>query len=619
MYYWKKLIKKKLLKNNEMFIFINKYSKIDDSFFDENFINDITENINLNDLDKNKNLLEEYQKCNFLQKIDENKIEIFINGILNKIFTFTDYYYYLKYIFNIENINYGNENEKKYNEIINLSISKFNKLLNTVNEFKVIKIIGKIIKKIIIMSIINDSSNIIIQNINNSHIFKRDELINIYLDEFINKNDDININEEYEEKKEKIINQIIKNYINSFSLEDKIDFLIKVKNKNIRENLISYFPKLNYNDFFMEEENDLIYYLSIFIKKDIFNKKEIIKSTYFENLLKICIELKNNLINKKINFFEIRQLEELIKKNKLENRVECIELGNKNNSKKLISNIKHITEYYIKYYSILNIIIRYDNKYFPRVKKQEIKKYNQHLIDFKEAKVNMNEIEINENIFNEVKSFEKYENSKIFGIIYNNIENKSIKKEKLEKILNKNQKKNSKIYLKNKNLISIKMNDILKIYNLIDKKSLEIPYYLFDVSENYKFNKTINDFQRFEHLFDDEPLEIIFIKNIIDKLEESKLNNEILYLKEYFNKNNIDEQKIIEQLLFIKNKNKLYDSIICLMEMIKIFNIPCKSNHKVFQLDCYLSRIKYLEKFQDTSSLINDLLSIDDQILEKNF
>ena len=469
------------------------------------------------------------------------------------------------------------------------------------------------------MSIINDSSNIIIQNINNSHIFKRDELINIYLDEFINKNDDININEEYEEKKEKIINQIIKNYINSFSLEDKIDFLIKVKNKNIRENLISYFPKLNYNDFFMEEENDLIYYLSIFIKKDIFNKKEIIKSTYFENLLKICIELKNNLINKKINFFEIRQLEELIKKNKLENRVECIELGNKNNSKKLISNIKHITEYYIKYYSILNIIIRYDNKYFPRVKKQEIKKYNQHLIDFKEAKVNMNEIEINENIFNEVKSFEKYENSKIFGIIYNNIENKSIKKEKLEKILNKNQKKNSKIYLKNKNLISIKMNDILKIYNLIDKKSLEIPYYLFDVSENYKFNKTINDFQRFEHLFDDEPLEIIFIKNIIDKLEESKLNNEILYLKEYFNKNNIDEQKIIEQLLFIKNKNKLYDSIICLMEMIKIFNIPCKSNHKVFQLDCYLSRIKYLEKFQDTSSLINDLLSIDDQILEKNF
>ena len=55
------------------------------------------------------------------------------------------------------------------------------------------------------------------------------------------------------------------------------------------------------------------------------------------------------------------------------------------------------------------------------------------------------------------------------------------------------------------------------------------------------------------------------------------------------------------------------------MEMIKIFNIPCKSNHKVFQLDCYLSRIKYLEKFQDTSSLINDLLSIDDQILEKKF
>ena len=76
----------------------------------------------------------------------------------------------------------------------------------------------------------------------------------------------------------------------------------------------------------------------------------------------------------------------------------------------------------------------------------------------------MNEIEINENIFNEVKSFEKYENSKIFGIIYNNIENKSIKKEKLEKILNKNQKKNSKIYLKNKNLISIKMIDILKKY-----------------------------------------------------------------------------------------------------------------------------------------------------------
>ena len=88
----KNLIKKKLLKNNEMFIFINKYSKIDDSFFDENFINDITENINLNDLNKNKNLLKEYQKCNFLQKIDENKIEIFINRILNKIFTFIDYY-----------------------------------------------------------------------------------------------------------------------------------------------------------------------------------------------------------------------------------------------------------------------------------------------------------------------------------------------------------------------------------------------------------------------------------------------------------------------------------------------------------------------------------------------
>ena len=82
----KKMIQKKTLKGFEMYNFINKYNKYGDFLSDNNLIINIAENINLREL-KNigGNILEEFNKCQFFNRIKEILIKDYINGILSQI------------------------------------------------------------------------------------------------------------------------------------------------------------------------------------------------------------------------------------------------------------------------------------------------------------------------------------------------------------------------------------------------------------------------------------------------------------------------------------------------------------------------------------------------------
>ena len=55
-------------------------------------------------------------------------------------------------------------------------------------------------------------------------------------------------------------------------------------------------------------------------------------------------------------------------------------------------------------------------------------------ISFKEAKINICNIEINETIGEDIEIFEKYEKSRFFGIFYNNVECKNKNGEKVNRI-----------------------------------------------------------------------------------------------------------------------------------------------------------------------------------------
>jgi hypothetical protein len=77
----KKLIQNKKLKGFKMYEFINKYNCYGDFLSDKQLLLNIAENTNLEELDNNEDTLKEYEKCKFIQRIKENLITIYINGL----------------------------------------------------------------------------------------------------------------------------------------------------------------------------------------------------------------------------------------------------------------------------------------------------------------------------------------------------------------------------------------------------------------------------------------------------------------------------------------------------------------------------------------------------------
>ena len=572
----KKLIEERKMKSLGMFKFINKYNSIGDFFSDENLLNFIGGNIVLEDLDKNENTLNEFNQCKFFTKINSKLFHNYINGTLLQVDDFKKFYLYFKFIYSLKEKEA--ENEEKNIISVNLILSHFVELLTKISKIEINDEFKDIIFKIIVLSLMyipedkNNNYSIIIYNLGICRSFSRDDLFNLFIEIIINTNMEKYVSNEL---KDKVSEYIIKQYYFDLNIDKKIEFLTKIKSVELKEKLIfAQFPKLEISHFWNVEDNISFNYLKNFIENKIITNKEFLKSTYFQDLISKCNNIKDLLEKKEINFFEVNQLKELIQKEKLSKRIYYICLGDEKSSNELEKKIIIYTEQYIKYNSQLDILITYYNKYYPNYKKEEIKNYSQQQLYFKEAKVNISKIELNEKIDDEIKEFERYDKSRFFTLFYNEI--KSINK--------------------NKEIV-------------ID-------------DEKNNFKKAIEIFNKCEKLFKEEDFQLDFIDIPLSKFEDNdsgdNLLKEIIYLKEIFGHKEKYEKKIAENLVFYKNRKKISIAL-------KSFNNLCQKL-SVEKIDTYkeateklANNIYKINNYFDVIKYNEELQKFDKQFLEKNF
>ena len=580
----KKLIEKKKLKSLDMYKFINKYNSIGDFFSDENLLKYIGANIILDELKSNEDALKEFNQCKFFLKIHTKLINNYINGTLSQVNNFEKFYLYFKYIYLLKEKE--EENDEKNLVSVNLILSHFVELLTKISNIKMNDEFKDIVYKIIVLSLMyitdNKSNNYYIKIISDLGIcrsFTRDDLFNLFIETIINTNIESYVSNEI---KDKVCEYIIKTFYFDLNIEKKIDFLLKINSIELKEKLIfEKFPKLEFSDFLLVEENISFSYLKQFIQKGLITNEEFLKSKYFKDLICKCNTIKDSLEKKEINFSQVNQLKELIQKKKLSNRINYICLGDKKNTEKLEQEINIYTEKYILYNSQLDILITYYNKYYPNSKKEEIEKYTQQQSNFKEAKINICNIELNESIGDEIKIFEKYEKSRFFTLFYNNI-----KFEKENNEQNENQE------------------DL--------KKKEEVD----------KFNKAIEIFNECEKLFDEKDFELSFLETPLKKLEDNdsgdNLLKEINYLKENFGKKDANEKQITENLLLYKNKKNISIALKSLNNLCIKLSVENMGafEEKIEQLANNVSEIK---KWMEIPSLIKEIKKLDDCFFEKNF
>ena len=264
----------------------------------------------------------------------------------------------------------------------------------------------------------------------------------------------------------------------------------------------------------------------------------------------------------------------VIQKQKLPQRIYYICFGDEAMSKKLEEEINIYVEKYILYNIQLDILITFFNKYYPKSKKEEIDKYTQDQASFKEAKINICNITINENIGKDIEIFEKYEKSQFFGIFYNNIE------------------------CKNKNLNP-------------------------EEEEKYKFEETEKIFNDCKKLFEGQDFELDFLEIPLNKLEDNdsgdNLLKEITYLKNYFEIKEADEKQIKDNLIVYKNRKRISIALKSLLNLCIRLSVENMDKFKA-EIESLSEFIDNLKNYKEIQDFLKRLKKIDeDDFFEKNF
>ena len=333
----KKLIEMKELKGLEMYKFINKYNIVGDLLSDDNLLFFIGRNVILEELNSDENTLKEFNQTKFLAKINSKLIQYYINGTLSQVTNFEKFYLYFKYIYVLKEKEV--ENEEKNIICVNLILSHFVELLTKNSKIIINEEFKDIVKKVIILSLMyipeskNNNFMKIIIDLGLCSSFSRDDLFNLFIESIINTGMEKYISNEI---KDKVCEFIIEKYYFGLNIEEKIDFLLKIKSIELKEKLIFVkFPNLESKDFYSIEDSISFSYLKYFIEKKLISNEEYLKSNYFKNLVSKCKAIKDSLEKKEINFSEVNQLKELIQKQKLSNRIFCVCQGEESMSNEL--------------------------------------------------------------------------------------------------------------------------------------------------------------------------------------------------------------------------------------------------------------------------------------------
>ena len=576
----KDLIQKRKLKNLDMYNFINKYDKIGNILSDPSLLINIGKNILLEELDYNENALNEFNQCDFLNKINSSSIWLYIKGTLEQVDNFDKFKLYFKFIYVLKE----KEEDDKNLVFANMILSHFLKIINKSSNIKIDNDFKDVFQKIILLSLMyieNERDNNFYTNIINQlgRCSFNDNIFILFLQTIIDADLKIYISDNI---KNEVCEYIIKNFYVNLEIEKKIDFLFLIKSENLIEKWIfTDFPMFTFKDFIILEESDSSIYLNYLIMKDIINSDNFKKYNYIIKLRNECELIKKKLNEKKIIFSDVKKLQNLIVNNKLFTRIKYICFGNKQQSIELNKKVQKYTEEYIKYNKELEKLIRYYNKYFPFLKKNEINLYSKDRAGFEESKINICEIKLNELIYNEIKTFEKYELSSFFVLFYDTL-----------------------TYKNEKN----KVEDLKK-------------------QEEEKFKKTIELFNRCENLFNGKDFELQFLDIPLNKLEfddsNQNLLNELNYLNEYFGYKNLNIQDIFENLIFYRYRNNISIAIKSLNNLCIKINVKNMDN-KIKFLDNLSNEIIEIKYFIETRKLINEIKSIDKnffgtKFLEKNF
>ena len=551
------------LKGKEMYTYINDFNTKYNFFSDEELLPKIATNIDLKDLANNPDSLEEYHKCKFLQKLDEIKIKIFIQGILKRIKSFDELFLFLKFIYPLNSKTH--DFSSKDNIITNMTISTFLSILyNINNKIKLINEYQEVIQTLIILSVMyikdNSDNNYkdFILKLGNYLAFDRDGLIQFFIKKIIN----FNVEKYISIEKKNLLEQLILNeFYFKLSIEKQILFLEEIESLEFKEkNIYSVFPKLYFEDLINTEDKKSFIYLQCFIESGKYKKD--INSEYLKELIQNCNLFVEKLDEKEINYSDVKKINDLIKHQKLYKRILCICLGDESKSKELNSNIEKYVENYINYFDSLDIMIKFLKKYYKNTRKEEIQKYAKQQQNYKQERGNLKDINIFQNLNEEIKIFEKYEKSKFFNIFYN---------------------------------------------DLIDIKN-----------ESDKFNKAGEVLNKCKNLFNEEKLEVAFLENPLSKIEDNNLINEIKYLKDYFNQNEANEILITEKLIFYKNRKNIINALNGLIFICKKLEIP-NIEDNIQDIDKIIVKMNNIIYFSDISDIIPKLTNIDDNILDKDF
>ena len=582
----KKLIEMKELKGLEMYKFINKYNIVGDLLSDDNLLFFIGRNVILEELNSDENTLKEFNQTKFLAKINSKLIQYYINGTLSQVTNFEKFYLYFKYIYVLKEKEV--ENEEKNSICVNLILSHFVELLTKNSKIIINEEFKDIVKKVIILSLMyipeskNNNFMKIIIDLGLCSSFSRDDLFNLFIESIINTDMEKYISNGI---KDKVCEFIIEKYYFGLNIEEKIDFLLKIKSIELKEKLIFVkFPNLESKDFFHIEDSISFSYLKYFIEKKLISNEEYLKSNYFKNLVSKCKAIKGSLEKKEINFSEVNQLKELIQKQKLSNRIFCVCQGEESMSKELEKKIEKYVDQYILYNSQLDILITYYNRYYPTSKKAEINKYTEQQTNFSESKININKIELNEAIGEEINKFEKYDKSRFFKLFYNNIEFKKEKKE--------------------------------------NEEEGELEEDLIKQEEVDKYNQAIDIFTKCEKLFNGEDFELDFLEIPLIKLEDNdtgeNLLKEIIYLKENFGYKDVKESEIVQNLIMYKNRNNISTALKSLNNLCQKIQVENMDRFEE-QIEKLADNVSEIKKFLEIPTFIKDLKKLDESFFDKNF
>ena len=582
----KKLIEMKELKGLEMYKFINKYNIVGDLLSDDNLLFFIGRNVILEELNSDENTLKEFNQTKFLAKINSKLIQYYINGTLSQVTNFEKFYLYFKYIYVLKEKEV--ENEEKNIICVNLILSHFVELLTKNSKIIINEEFKDIVKKVIILSLMyipeskNNNFMKIIIDLGLCSSFSRDDLFNLFIESIINTDMEKYISNGI---KDKVCEFIIEKYYFGLNIEEKIDFLLKIKSIELKEKLIFVkFPNLESKDFFHIEDSISFSYLKYFIEKKLISNEEYLKSNYFKNLVSKCKVIKGSLEKKEINFSEVNQLKELIQKQKLSNRIFCVCQGEESMSKELEKKIEKYVDQYILYNSQLDILITYYNRYYPTSKKAEINKYTEQQTNFSESKINISKIELNEAIGEEINKFEKYDKSRFFKLFYNNIEFKKEKKE--------------------------------------NEEEGELEEDLIKQEEVDKYNQAIDIFTKCEKLFNGEDFELDFLEIPLIKLEDNdtgeNLLKEIIYLKENFGYKDVKESEIVQNLIMYKNRNNISTALKSLNNLCQKIQVENMDRFEE-QIEKLADNVSEIKKFLEIPTFIKDLKKLDESFFDKNF